>query len=65
MFEVSKKQPISQIYAEIEEELSNQYSLSYKPDRAGANGPGYHKIQLTTKEKSLVVQARDGYYAEK
>ena len=65
LFEVSKKQPISQIYAEIEEEMRNQYNLGYTPDRAGTIGPGYHKIQLTTKEKSLVVQARDGYYAEK
>ena len=29
LFEVSKKQPIDQIYASIAEELRNQYSLGY------------------------------------
>lgn len=61
MFEVSKKETVDKIYAEIEEELRNQYSLGYTPEKNA--GPGYHKIQLTTKQKDLVVQARDGYYA--
>ncbi len=64
LFEVSKKQPIDDIYSQIEEELRNQYSLGYTPDRAGAAAEGYHKIQLTTNHKDAVVQARDGYYAE-
>ena len=61
-FEVSKKQSIDQIYASIEEELRNQYSLGYTPDKADAT-PGYHKIHLTTTQKDLVVQTRDGYYS--
>jgi VWFA-related protein len=61
-FEVSKKQSIDQIYASIEEELRNQYSLGYSPDKADT-APGYHKIHLTTTQKDLVVQARDGYYS--
>jgi VWFA-related protein len=60
MFEVSKKQPIGDIYAQIQEELRNQYSLGYTPDRIEG---GYHQIQLATKQKDLIVQARDGYYA--
>jgi VWFA-related protein len=60
-FEVSKKQPIDQIYASIDEELRNQYSLGYAPDKTDAT-TGYHKIHLTTKQKELVVQTRDGYY---
>ena len=60
-FEVSKNQPIEQIYDRIEEELRNQYSLGYTPDRADA-GSGYHKIRLITKQKGLVVQTREGYY---
>jgi VWFA-related protein len=63
LFEVSKKQTVDQIYAQIEEELRNQYSLGYTPDRAGASEAGYHKIQLTAKKKDLTVQTRDGYYA--
>ena len=63
LFEVSKKQPIEQIYDRIQEELRNQYSLGYTPDRADA-GAGYHKIRLVTKQKDLTVQARDGYYTQ-
>jgi len=62
-FEVSKKQPIDQIYSQIEQELRNQYSLGYTPDKAVAS-PGYHKIAVTTTNKDLTVQTREGYYAE-
>jgi VWFA-related protein len=60
LFEFSKKETVEKIYAEIEEELRNQYSLGYTPDKN--TGSGYHKIQLTTKDKDLVVRTRDGYY---
>jgi VWFA-related protein len=60
LFEVSKKEPIDQIYSRISEELRNQYSLGYTPDRKDLTG--YHKIHLATKQKDLIVQARDGYY---
>jgi VWFA-related protein len=61
LFEVSKKETVEKIYAQIEEELRNQYSLGYTPDKN--TGPGYHKMQVTTRQKDLVVQARDGYYS--
>jgi VWFA-related protein len=61
LFEVSKKETVEKIYAQIEEELRNQYSLAYTPDKN--TGPGYHKLLVTTKQKELVVQARDGYYS--
>lgn len=62
MFEVSKKKLIGEIYADIGNELRHQYSLGYTPVRAGAGESGYHKIQVTTKQKNLAVQARAGYY---
>lgn len=62
LFEVSGKQSVEKIYAQIEEELRNQYSLGYTPDRPDSGG-GYHKIVVRTKQKDLVVQAREGYYA--
>jgi VWFA-related protein len=61
-FEVSKKEPIDQIYNEIDEELRNQYALGYTPDKPDAT-PGYHKIHLVTKQKDLAIQTREGYYA--
>jgi VWFA-related protein len=60
LFEVSKKETVEKIYSEIEEELRNQYSLGYPLDKAA--GVGYHRLQVTTKQKDLIVQARDGYY---
>jgi VWFA-related protein len=62
-FQVSKKDPIDQIYDSIAEELRNQYNIGYTPDKAVA-GAGYHKISLTTTSKDMIVQAREGYYAE-
>ncbi len=63
-FEVSRKQPIGQIYSRIQEELRNQYSIGYTPDKTDA-GVGFRKIGLTTKQKGLVVRTRDGYYADR
>jgi VWFA-related protein len=62
LFEVSKKEPVGQIYSQIQEELRNQYSLGYTPN---AIEPGYHKILVAAKKKDLAVQARDGYYGGK
>ena len=64
LFQVSKKLPIDAIYAQIEEELRSQCSLAYTPNPADPRS-GYHKILLTTKQKGLIVQARDGYYSER
>jgi VWFA-related protein len=59
-FEVSKKLPVEQIYSRLEEELRNQYSLGYTPENPSQ---GFRKISMTVKQKGLLVQARDGYYA--
>jgi VWFA-related protein len=61
MFEVSGKQTVEKIYAQIEEDLRNQYSLGYTPDRTNP-GEGFHKISVKTKQKDLVVHAREEYY---
>jgi VWFA-related protein len=63
LYEVSKKQAIDQIYDSIAEELRTQYNLGYTPDKSNAEA-GYRKISLVAKQKDLVVQTRDGYYAE-
>lgn len=64
LFEVGKKEPIEQIYSQIQEELRNQYSLGYTPSRENTAESGYHKIQVVAQRKDLAVQARDGYYGE-
>jgi VWFA-related protein len=61
LFKASKKDTLDKIYAEIDEDLRNQYSLAYTPDKG--NTVGYHKIHLAVaKQKDLTIQARDGYY---
>ena len=62
LFEVSKKLPLDQVFAQVEEQLRNQYSLGYQPNH-GNSGPGYHRITLATEKKELTVQVRDGYYS--
>jgi VWFA-related protein len=63
-FEVTKKLALDEIYDAINEELRNQYSLGYVPDKTDAS-PGYHKIHLTVKQKDLVVQTREGFYGQR
>jgi VWFA-related protein len=63
-FEITKKQPIDKTFDQIQEELRNQYSLGYTSDRTDA-GAGYRKIHVTVAQKGLIVQSRDGYYADK
>lgn len=63
MFEVSSKLPIETVYSQIADELRNQYNLGFTPENGDALG--YHKIQLKTKQKDLVVQARAGYYRDR
>lgn len=63
LFEISKKLPIEQAYAEAEEELRNQYSLGYTPAPPDTDA-GYHRIRLTVDQKDDSVQSRDGYYSD-
>jgi VWFA-related protein len=64
MFEVGKKETITQIFADIQDELRNQYNLGYTPDQKDT-AVDYRHIKVTAKQKDLTVQAREGYYASK
>ena len=63
-FEVTKKESIDDIYKTIGEELRNQYNLGFTPEKADAES-GFHKIAVTTTQKDMIVQAREGYYTGK
>jgi len=63
-FNVSKKYGIDQIYASIQDELRSQYSLGYISDLP-VRISEFRKIQLSVKQKSLVGQARDRYWARR
>jgi VWFA-related protein len=62
-FEVSKKRSIEQIFAVIQDELRSQYSLGYVSDKPVTISE-FRKIELKTKQKDLIVQARDRYWAQ-
>jgi hypothetical protein len=49
-------------FAEIAAELRTQYSLGYYPTNAAQDGK-YHKIQVKTARKGVVLRARPGYRA--
>ncbi|MGH9572085.1 MAG: hypothetical protein ACRD40_00935 [Candidatus Acidiferrales bacterium] len=62
VFEISKKVPIDQAYAEAAEALRNQYSLGHTPNSLD-DDTGHHRIQLSVDQKDDLAQARDGYYS--
>jgi VWFA-related protein len=63
-FEVTKKQTIGQIFDVIQDELRSQYSLGYVSDEP-VRVSEFRRIQLAAKQKGLVVQARDRYWAQR
>lgn len=62
-FEVSKKQGIEQIYQSIEEELRSQYNLGFVSDQPNEISE-FRALKVSTKQKGLVVQARERYWAK-
>lgn len=63
-FEVTKKQSIDQIFDIIQNELRSQYNLGYVSDEP-VRVSEFRRIQLSAKQKGLVVQARDRYWAQR
>ncbi len=61
-FEVSKKQSIEQIYQAIQDELRSQYNLGFVSDTPTEISE-FRTLKLTTKQKGLVVQYRERYWA--
>jgi VWFA-related protein len=63
-FEVSKKQSLDDIFTQLQEELRSQYNIGYESDQPVSISE-WRKIQLTTRQKGLVVQARGRYWAQR
>jgi VWFA-related protein len=63
-FEVSKKQSLDDIFTQLQEELRSQYSIGYESDQPVSISE-WRKIQLTTHQKGLVIQARSRYWAQR
>jgi VWFA-related protein len=62
-FSVNKKLTINQIFSLIESELRNQYSIGYVSDKPCTISE-FRRLQLSVKQKGLMVQARTRYWAQ-
>jgi VWFA-related protein len=62
-YEVSKKRGIEQIYQAIEEELRSQYNLGFISDQPNEISE-FRTLKVSTKQKGLVVQSRERYWAK-
>ena len=62
-FEVSKKQTVDQVFDILQEELRTQYNIGYVSDKPIAVSE-FRAIQLTVRQKGLLVQARRQYWAQ-
>lgn len=66
LFQVNKKESVDEIYAELEDELRKQYTLAYTPASTSTGAAkAYHMLKVTSNQKDLTVQSRDGYYSER
>jgi VWFA-related protein len=63
-YEVSKKQPVDRMFELLQEELRTQYNLGYVSDKA-VTVSEFRGIQLTARQKGLLVQARRQYWAQR
>jgi len=63
-FEVTKKQSIQDIFAAIEDELRSQYNLGFISDQPVVISE-FRKLQVSTRQKGMIVQARNRYWARR
>jgi len=61
-FRVTRKDTLESIFAQIQEEMRNQYSIAYAPTNSEKDG-SYRRVKVRTTRRGLNVQAREGYYA--
>ncbi len=62
VFSVNNKHPLNEIFKELQDELRNQYSISYVPSNSSRDG-SFHHVEIKVDNKDYKVQARNGYYA--
>lgn len=61
-FQPYKMKDMKTAFSAIEDELRNQYVISYRPADFDADGR-YRTIQLLSLKKDMQLRAREGYYA--
>jgi Ca-activated chloride channel homolog len=53
---------LGNVYAEVDEELRNQYSIGYISTNKSKDG-GYRRIEVRSNAPNAIISARPGYYA--
>jgi VWFA-related protein len=56
------REKLAEVFTQIENELRNQYVLAFTPADEARDGK-FHKLEVKTTRKDLVVRARTGYYS--
>ena len=64
VFRVERKTTLENIFKQLEDEMRNQYTLSYSSTNPNRDG-SFRKLELRPKPKDLKVQARRGYYSSR
>lgn len=62
VFRVNRKQPLREVFQEIQNELRSQYAIGYAPTNSAKDGT-FRRIEIRADQKDFKVQARKGYYA--
>jgi VWFA-related protein len=61
LFHVSRKNPLSEIFRQLQEEMRSQYAIGFTSSNEKKDG-GFRKLEIRAQDKNLKVQARKGYY---
>jgi Ca-activated chloride channel family protein len=61
VFTVSRTLGLREIFSQISQDLRFQYELGYRPP-PDTKPNSYHKLELKTRDKKLLVQARRGFF---
>lgn len=64
VYKVGRKQSLADVFRELQEEMRSQYAIGYTPSNSERDG-SFRRIEVRTRDKSLKVRARKGYYAGK
>ncbi|WP_051670271.1 VWA domain-containing protein [Bryobacter aggregatus] len=62
VFDVTRRGGLDKAFEQLQEEMRSQYSIAYSPTNPKRDG-GFRRVEVKTKDGSLKVQARRGYYA--
>jgi VWFA-related protein len=61
-FHVGGKVTLTRIFADIADEMRNQYGLGYTPPEGSRDGT-FHKLEVRTTRPGMKAQARNGYFS--